>query len=247
VTILDAAAVLAALTLGKVAAFKAAGYAFAVVDTAAHLATLTSARIAASDTNVALTVAQANALETAHVAISAPSGFHVTASDTAANLQTLTAAQVSGLPAIGVSGFFSNNTNVSYRAEQTSAILASGLSVAATGADTVTENFANGNYLVYSRGFLTQQKTGQCRRQLRHPLPQTSWVGLIPPTGVLGAKAQDNTGGTGTLTVPASGVTLTSWGAAGLSAQLPAGKAAATSSRSIRTPARRSRRRARPA
>ena len=80
-------------------------------------------------------------------------------SDTAGNLQKLTAAQISGLPAIGVSELYSTNANANYSVAQTTAILSSGLTVAAMGSDTVTENFANGDYSVFENGSLITQKS----------------------------------------------------------------------------------------
>ena len=62
-------------------------------------------------------------------------------------------------PAICVTGLVSTNANVSYTSAQTAAILSSGLNVSASGAYTVTENFANGNYSVYRGGELIQQKS----------------------------------------------------------------------------------------
>ena len=65
----------------------------------------------------------------------APAGSKVEVSDTAAHLKALTAAQITALPGMGVSGLFiSNNANVSYNVAQTTAIIASGITVAAAGA-----------------------------------------------------------------------------------------------------------------
>jgi len=61
--------------------------------------------------------------------------------------------------AIGVSGLNSTNANVSYTAAQTAAIIAGGLGVSAAETYTVTENFSNGDDLVYQSGLLVQQKT----------------------------------------------------------------------------------------
>ena len=130
-----------------------------ITDTAANIALLTATQIAglgalhvtqiaASDASVSLTTAQAAALETAHIAVSAPSGAHVTLSDTAANLQTLTTGatgQIQGLSGIGVASLYSNNANVTFSATQTSDIVATHLSVSASGTHSVTETFTNGS------------------------------------------------------------------------------------------------------
>ena len=88
----------------------------------AGLGTLHVTHIAASDTNVALTVVQAAALESAGVPVAAPSGSHMTVSDTAAHLQTLTVAQINGLAAIGVSGLVSTNAAVRFTVAQMNAL-----------------------------------------------------------------------------------------------------------------------------
>ena len=149
------------LTVAQAAALESAGVGLSpptggqdsIVGTAAQIQTLTApqiaglanlhvTQIAASDTNVALTTAQATALETAGVPVAA-NGSHVTVLDTAAHLQALTAAQISELPAIGVSGLNSSNANVTFSAFQTSAILAANLSLSASGTHTVAETFTN--------------------------------------------------------------------------------------------------------
>jgi hypothetical protein len=101
-------------------------------------------QISASDTNVALTVAQAAALETANIHLFAQTATGVTISDTAANLQALTAMQISGLPGIGVTGLNSNNANVTFSATQTSAIVSANLSLSASTTHTIAETFTNG-------------------------------------------------------------------------------------------------------
>ena len=88
------------------------GQTYALSDTAAAIETLTPAQIAAipaqvtaiqaSGGAVALSAAQAIALETATLTVSAPAG--ATVSDSAASIAALTPAQLGGLAAIGVSG-----------------------------------------------------------------------------------------------------------------------------------------------
>jgi hypothetical protein len=181
-----------ALTVAQAGALESAGIAVAaptgdtvtIADTAAHVQALTAAQIAklatvdvtqiaATDANVALTVAQAAALETAGIAVTGPTGDTVTIADTAAHLEALTVAQISGLPAIGVHGLYSTNANVSYTAAQTAAILASGLSVSAVGADTVKEYFSNGTYLIYSQGVLVPQNAANGQAE------STSFAGTV--------------------------------------------------------------------
>jgi len=196
-------------------------------DTAAHIDGLTAAQIAdlsalhvtkisASDTSVALSVAQAVALEGADISVGAPTGSNVTLSDTAAHLETLTAAQITALPGLGVDELYSTNANVSYTAAQTSAILSRGLEVAATGSDTVTENFANGDDLVYSNGLLIQQKTvnadGSYDIAYANVTGQTysSYENIYNSAGTRVAEAFDNLNGSGSLTLHGNGLTVTS-------------------------------------
>ena len=148
--------------------------------------------------------------------MSAPAGDTVQVSDTAAHLEGLTASQIDGLAAIGVTGLVSTNANVSYSSTQTAAILSSGLNVSAAGSDTVTENFANGNYSVYQGGQLIQQQsvnpdgsydvayfgvTGKA---------YSSYEDIYNSAGTLVADAQNNVNGAGTLLLYASGLTVTS-------------------------------------
>jgi hypothetical protein len=129
-------------------------YTITISDTAANIDKLTSSVVStlsarhvtlinASDTSVALTADVAKALESASIRAAAPTGL-VTVSDTAAHLQALTTTQIGGLPAIGVTGLNSSNANVTFNATQTSAILASNLSLSASRTHTVAETFTNG-------------------------------------------------------------------------------------------------------
>jgi hypothetical protein len=111
----------------------------------------------ASDTSVALSATLAPSLQGAQMRVTAPPGDIVQISDTAAHLEGLPAGQITGLTVVGVAGLVSTNANVSYSPTQTAAILSSGLNVSVSGAYTVTENFANGDYSVYQGGQLIQQ------------------------------------------------------------------------------------------
>jgi hypothetical protein len=167
VTALSASDASVTLTVAQAAALESAGVGLspptggydAIVDTAADIQSLTAAQIAglgnlhvtqiaATDTTVKFTVAQAKALETAGIPVAAPTGSHVAVSDTAADLQALTTAQISGLSAIGVTGLNSSNANVAYSSSQTSALLAANLSLSASGTYTVSETFTNGAVIV---------------------------------------------------------------------------------------------------
>jgi hypothetical protein len=212
----------AALETAKVGLAAPARADNALGDTAAHIAALTTTQIAglsglhvdqiaAGDATIALTVAQAMAFESAYVALSAPSGSIVVISDTAAHLQALTAAEIAGLPATGVDELYSSNANVSYDAAQTSAILAACQTVAATGSDTITENFANGDYSVYANGALHSQKTVNAdgsydiANLLVTGQTYTSDEYVHGSSGAKAAFATDNPGGSGTLTIDGSG------------------------------------------
>ncbi len=200
VTISDTAANIAALRAAQIAALPAAGV----------------SGIVATGGGVTLSVAQAIALETAMVTLAVPSGDQVTISDTAARLEALTAAQISALPALGVDELYSTNANVSYTAAQTSAIVSSGLKVAATGSDTVTEKFANGGYEVFANGVLTQTKTvnadGSYDISYTNVTGQSysSYENIYNTAGTRVAEAFNNTNGTGSLTLYGNGLTVTS-------------------------------------
>jgi hypothetical protein len=167
---------------------------------------------------ISLSVAQALALEGASLWITGPNGASDTAliSDTAANLEALTASQIAALPAICVTGLVSTNANVSYTSAQTAAILSSGLNVSASGAYTVTENFANGNYSVYRGGELIQQKSvnpdGSYDVAYFDVTGKTysSLEDIYNSAGTLQADAEDNVNGSGSLLLYASGLTTTS-------------------------------------
>src|SRR6185437_2756568 len=138
-TILSASDANVSLTAAQAAALESAGVSLSppsggsdsILDTAANIQKLTATQIAglgnlhvaqitASDASLALTVAQAAALETTGIRVAAPGGS-VTVSDTAGHLQALTVARINGLPGVGVSGLVSTNANVSYSVAQTSA------------------------------------------------------------------------------------------------------------------------------
>ena len=169
---------------------------------------------AARAATLAVTTAQAIAFESAHIALTAPTGSTVEVSDTATHLHALTAAQIAGLPGIGVSELYSTNANVSYATAQTAAIVSSGLSVAAAGSDTVTENFADGDYSVFQGGALIQQKTVNTDGSFDVAYFDLTGVGyssyedLYNASGAKVADAQDLTNGSGNLIFYGSGLTV---------------------------------------
>jgi hypothetical protein len=216
-----------ALLSAKIALSVPTGDSVSIVDTAADIEGLTATRFAAlaglgvksitaTDTGLALTEAEAVDLETAGIPVSVPADSTAIVSDTAANLEKLTAAQISGLAAIGVTELFSNNANVTYSAAQTSAILASGLTVAAAGSDMVTENFANGDYSVFQNGSLITQKSvnADASYDLAHfdvsGLGYSSYEDIYSVSGAHVAEARDMIGGSGTLSLYGDSLTVNS-------------------------------------
>ena len=128
----------------------------------------------------------------------------------------MTASQIDGLAAIGVTGLVSDNANVSYTPTQTAAILSSGLTVSAPASDTVTENFANGDYSVYQGGQLIQQQTVNPDGSYDVAYfgvtgkAYSSYEDIYNSAGTLVADAQNNVNGTGSLLLYANGLTVTS-------------------------------------
>ena len=117
---LEAAAVTLAAPSGDIAM---------IVDTAANIAGMTSAQIAslttlhvtqiqASDANVTLSVAQAQALETAKVSLLVPTGDTAIIVDTAADLAKFIAAQIASLSTLHVSAVDARDTNLALTTAQ---------------------------------------------------------------------------------------------------------------------------------
>jgi hypothetical protein len=238
-TILSASDANVSLTAAQAAALESAGVSLSppsggsdsILDTAANIQKLTATQIAglgnlhvaqitASDASLALTVAQAAALETTGIRVAAPGGS-VTVSDTAGHLQALTVAQINGLPGIGVSGLVSTNANVSYSVAQTSAILADGLTVAAAGTHTITENFNNG-YSVFESGALITQKSVNAdgSYDIAHfntGLGYSSYEDIFNSAGTKLLESRDMNDGSGALLLYANGL-ITNSGSGVLSA-----------------------------
>ena len=125
------------LTVAQAAALEAAAIKLAVptgdiaviVDKAANVAGLTAAQIAslttlhvtqiqASDANVTLSVAQAQALETAKVSLLIPTGDTAIIIDTAADLQKFTSAQIASLSTLHVSAVDASDANLALTTAQ---------------------------------------------------------------------------------------------------------------------------------
>ena len=216
-----------ALVSAKIALNLPTGDGVAIVDTAGDIEGLTATQFAglaglgvtsitATGTSLALTTAEAVDLETGGITVSVPSNSTAIVSDTAGNLQKLTAVQISGLAAIGLTELFSNNANVNYSVVQTSAILASGLTVAAAGSDTVTENFANGDYSVFENGSLITQKlvNADGSYDLAHfnvsGLGYSTYEDIYSASGAHVAEAQDLNDGSGALLLYGNGLAVNS-------------------------------------
>jgi hypothetical protein len=126
-------------------------------DTAANIETLTTAEIAglkaigvtavaANDVSVALSVAQAAAVEAAALKVSAPSGKTVTLSDTAVDIETnLTASEIAGLKAVGITGIAATDASVTLTVTQAIALEAAAMKATAPAGDfaTLSDTAAN--------------------------------------------------------------------------------------------------------
>jgi len=216
-----------ALISAKIALSLPTGDSVVIVDTAGDIEGLTANQFAglaelgvksitAMETSLTLTAAGAVDLENGGISVSVPSGSTAIVSDTAGNLQKLTAAQISGLPGISVTELYSNNANVNFSVAQTSAILASGLTVAATGSDTVTENFATGAYSVFENGLLITQKSVNAdgSYDIAHfnvsGLGYSSYEDIYSAAGTRLAEARDMNDGSGALLLYGNGLTVNS-------------------------------------
>ncbi len=123
VTIADTAAAIENLVL--------LGYAVSVL----HFAHVTN--MAASDTSVTLTAAEALLLEAATVAVGAPAGHQVALTDTAANIEALTPAQIAALAPIGFTEIVATDTSVVLTVAQALA-LEDPIAISAPAGQTVT-------------------------------------------------------------------------------------------------------------
>jgi hypothetical protein len=200
-------------------------------DSAANLKTLTAAQIAglsgldvlklnANDVTavpVTLSVAQAEALLTANIALTVQSGAPAIVYDTASNLETmltnLSATQLSNLRTdIGFTALEASNS-VSYTAAQTTALLNVGFNISEVGATTATENFSNGNYLIYQYNELVQQKSVNADRTYDIAYysvtgkPYSSYEDLYNTGGKV-AEVQDVSSGLGNVILYANALTV---------------------------------------
>ena len=100
-------AAMTALSTTEASSLVGQGYTLAVLDAAANIRKISATQIVAlsardvllleaSDTNVALSVAEAQSLEGANMTVEAPSGFDVTLTTTAANISALSTTTIAG-------------------------------------------------------------------------------------------------------------------------------------------------------
>ena len=87
-------------------------------------------------------MAQAEAFETAHIALGAPIGDSVGVSDTAAHLEALTVAQIAALKGAGITRLVSNNGAVKFTVAQAIALESAGVTVSAPGASVTLSDTA---------------------------------------------------------------------------------------------------------
>ena len=123
------AAQIEALTQSQISALHAEGY----------------ASIVSTDTSVALTVAQAIALEGADILVSAPSGSSVGISDTAKDLKTLTAPRSRPAGDSASAGVTSTNASVALTVAQALAFATIGFKIAVPSGDKITITDTAGN------------------------------------------------------------------------------------------------------
>ncbi len=125
-----------------------AGSTVSAADTAANIAALTTTQIAGLksigvtalsgiDANVALTVAQATALETAGVSLSPPTGGSDAIVDTAAHIRALTATQIAGLGNLHVTQIQASDTSANLTVAQAVALETANIAVSAPGGSVV--------------------------------------------------------------------------------------------------------------
>jgi hypothetical protein len=122
--------------------------AIATISTAtiARLATIGATGVVSTDKAVlALSQAQALALDAAHLKLSVSKGYYAELVSAATHIDNLTVAEIDSLAAIGIRRLFSNGGNVLLSVAQTSAVLSLGLTATAASPYSVTEKFADGS------------------------------------------------------------------------------------------------------
>ena len=134
-----------ALEKGKITLTLQSGTNAILADTAANIATLTTAQVAglaalhiteilATDTTVNLTVAAVLALESAGSTAGSAAAIY----DTSAHIQALTVAQINGLLAVGVMSLVSTNSGLKLSVTQVTALEANDLTVKPAAGTTAT-------------------------------------------------------------------------------------------------------------
>jgi hypothetical protein len=120
-----------------------------VADTAANIESLSPGQlgalgslglgIAATDTSVVLSAAQAVTLESAGLKLTVPTGHTVTLSDTAAQIEALTSGQIANLSnVVGITGIVATDSSVVLSMAQALALESAGLKLTVPAGDTVT-------------------------------------------------------------------------------------------------------------
>jgi hypothetical protein len=179
-----------------------------------YLPSLSVTKMMATDGGLSLTAGEVGAYEAAGVTLAAPAGTQVTLMDNASVINAFTPAQIAAAAAYGVTQLHGRFGNINLSVADTAAVLAAGLSVVEDGAGTVTENFADGGYKVYSQGALIAQKslnadgsydvanyavTGQS---------YTSVEDVFTAGSAQVAEAQDYNAGSGNLVLDAGSLTI---------------------------------------
>ena len=145
------------LTVAQALAFETAGlkitpppgYLVRILDTASTVSALTPAQIAGltavgvsrirtTDAGAKLTVAQAQALESAGVALYDPLGTVTTISDTAANIETLTTFQIAGLTKLSATRVSASDASLTLDMAEALAFGMAGIKLAAPSGDSVS-------------------------------------------------------------------------------------------------------------
>lgn len=138
----------AALAAEKIKISVAASARVIVSDTAANIATLTSAQIAqlgrlgldrvvSTDDGVSLSLAKLLAYGAAGITLAAPTGKRVTATDTAANIEALSVANLTRLATTGAKQITASDAGVTLSFAQTTAFIGLGVGVSVPASATI--------------------------------------------------------------------------------------------------------------
>jgi beta-glucanase (GH16 family) len=117
----DAAAAIAGLSAAEIAGLAAIGF----------------TSVTATGTEATLSVAQAQAFETAGLTLSAPSGMSNAIADTATDVETLTAQQIAGLSKLHVTSVSATNAGLTLSAGQAGALASAKITLSVPSGDSV--------------------------------------------------------------------------------------------------------------